>query len=364
MKEIITTGRKYRVLADKSTKTWHRISYWTKASDVEFDDGSVLEGKAFGHAMLERSKAYEVGDIAYCASAPSWVRLKCITAGKSAAKEPKGYADINTSTTQIQDGSVTFTIEDVRLTAYSKNASDNTTPSIAALNQMESESAQALQKSQNINLSVNDEGKLVFHDQDNNQTVLDYKVHDAVYSFPSDSHGETVEVGDAETHRVRYVNATSVYTNGYSEGLNNKIGNVKKIEYTYHHHTIDGTNLDSTNKTAGPYAKTKTRDKSGGCFTKPTQHVHNSRCSSYQQENSKDYNHDIHMVDGHWECTICNTKWGDLGNGKGPEGYWPKCGTRTWTETIYTCGNKPLNAKYACACGHNDGDIIAEEITL
>ena len=43
--EIIVTGRKFRKLIDEATKLWQRISFWTKASDVEFDDGSDAETK-------------------------------------------------------------------------------------------------------------------------------------------------------------------------------------------------------------------------------------------------------------------------------------------------------------------------------
>lgn len=43
--ETIVTGRKFRKLIDESTKLWQRISIWSKASDVEFDDGKNAETK-------------------------------------------------------------------------------------------------------------------------------------------------------------------------------------------------------------------------------------------------------------------------------------------------------------------------------
>lgn len=43
--EIVVTGRIFRRLIDKSAKLWQRISWWTKASDVEFDDGKTAEQK-------------------------------------------------------------------------------------------------------------------------------------------------------------------------------------------------------------------------------------------------------------------------------------------------------------------------------
>ena len=43
--EQIVTGGKWRYLIDEATKLWLRISFWTKASDVEFDDGMTAETK-------------------------------------------------------------------------------------------------------------------------------------------------------------------------------------------------------------------------------------------------------------------------------------------------------------------------------
>lgn len=43
--ETIVTGRKFRKLVDETTKLWQRISFWTKASDVEFDDGETAQEK-------------------------------------------------------------------------------------------------------------------------------------------------------------------------------------------------------------------------------------------------------------------------------------------------------------------------------
>lgn len=43
--ETIVTGNIFRKLVDKKNNIWHKKSFWTKACDVEFDDGSMLEGK-------------------------------------------------------------------------------------------------------------------------------------------------------------------------------------------------------------------------------------------------------------------------------------------------------------------------------
>lgn len=41
--ETISKGNKYRRLKDAANKVWQRISFWTAASDVEFDNGTTLQ---------------------------------------------------------------------------------------------------------------------------------------------------------------------------------------------------------------------------------------------------------------------------------------------------------------------------------
>lgn len=43
--EQIVTGRKFRKLMNETTKLWQRFSFWTKATDVEFNDGKTAETK-------------------------------------------------------------------------------------------------------------------------------------------------------------------------------------------------------------------------------------------------------------------------------------------------------------------------------
>ena len=45
MSEQIVTGKKYRILTDVAQKIWQRVSFWTKSSDVEFNDGKTAETK-------------------------------------------------------------------------------------------------------------------------------------------------------------------------------------------------------------------------------------------------------------------------------------------------------------------------------
>lgn len=43
--EVIVTGRAERMLIDKASKLWQRISKWTHATDVEFEDGKTAQEK-------------------------------------------------------------------------------------------------------------------------------------------------------------------------------------------------------------------------------------------------------------------------------------------------------------------------------
>lgn len=52
--EVVVTGRKKRRLIDKQAKLWQRISEWTKASDIEFDDGQTAEEKLGGCSFSVR----------------------------------------------------------------------------------------------------------------------------------------------------------------------------------------------------------------------------------------------------------------------------------------------------------------------
>lgn len=69
-----------------------------------------------GISVLQRNKAYAVGDIAYSASLPSYLRLECVTAGTTGASEP----DFSTPPMDsriglyITDGTVTWIVDDVR----------------------------------------------------------------------------------------------------------------------------------------------------------------------------------------------------------------------------------------------------------
>lgn len=64
--------------------------------------------------ILQRSKAYAVGDIAYSPKLPSWARLECVSAGKTADTEPSTATTVSRGGVLISDGTVTWIVDDVR----------------------------------------------------------------------------------------------------------------------------------------------------------------------------------------------------------------------------------------------------------
>lgn len=64
--------------------------------------------------ILQRSKAYAVGDIAYSPKLPSWARLECVTAGTTADTVPDTLTTVSSGGGLISDGTVTWIVDDVR----------------------------------------------------------------------------------------------------------------------------------------------------------------------------------------------------------------------------------------------------------
>lgn len=68
-----------------------------------------------GIAILQRSKTYAVGDIAYHKALPSWARLECVKAGTTAATLPdKIEHATENGGVLITDGSVIWILDDLR----------------------------------------------------------------------------------------------------------------------------------------------------------------------------------------------------------------------------------------------------------
>ena len=90
-------------------------------TDVDEDNGTVTVTKSDGTQktfkaginILQRSKAYSVGDIAYSFSLPSWAYLECTEAGTTAAAEPS-FAAATKQGTYVTDGTAEFILCDMR----------------------------------------------------------------------------------------------------------------------------------------------------------------------------------------------------------------------------------------------------------
>ena len=68
-----------------------------------------------GIAILQRSHAYQVGDIAYHKALPSWARLECVRAGTTGATLPAQIEQmVQNGGVLITDGTVVWIVDDVR----------------------------------------------------------------------------------------------------------------------------------------------------------------------------------------------------------------------------------------------------------
>ena len=68
-----------------------------------------------GIAILQRSRAYQVGDIAYHKSLPSWARLECVRAGTTGATLPTQIEQmVQNGGVMVTDGTVVWIIDDLR----------------------------------------------------------------------------------------------------------------------------------------------------------------------------------------------------------------------------------------------------------
>jgi|GEM_PF-935609 len=66
-----------------------------------------------GIAILQRSKTYAVGDIAYSKHLPSWARLECVKAGMTGASIPN-LAEVHKCGIMVTDGTAVWIVDDVR----------------------------------------------------------------------------------------------------------------------------------------------------------------------------------------------------------------------------------------------------------
>ena len=68
-----------------------------------------------GIAILQRSRSYQVGDIAYHKALPSWARLECVRAGTTGATLPTQIEQmVQNGGVMVTDGTVVWIIDDLR----------------------------------------------------------------------------------------------------------------------------------------------------------------------------------------------------------------------------------------------------------
>ena len=89
------------------------IEEHNKAPDAHADLRALIANA--GIAILQRSKTYAVGDIAYHKSLPSWARLECVRAGTTGATLPTQIEQmVQNGGVILPDGSAMWIIDDIR----------------------------------------------------------------------------------------------------------------------------------------------------------------------------------------------------------------------------------------------------------
>lgn len=88
-----------------------RLTEHNKAPDAHKDIRTAILNA--GIAILQRSKTYAVGDIAYSKHLPSWARLECVKAGMTEASIPN-LAEVHKCGIMVTDGTAVWIVDDVR----------------------------------------------------------------------------------------------------------------------------------------------------------------------------------------------------------------------------------------------------------
>lgn len=78
------------------------------------ESARVATENAMNFNMLKRNKAYSIGEIAYSSYLPSWARLECVKAGRTADTLPYPIFTVSSGGVLISDGTVTWIVDDIR----------------------------------------------------------------------------------------------------------------------------------------------------------------------------------------------------------------------------------------------------------
>lgn len=113
-------SKKYRIL--NQNNEWDRISFWTKGSDVHYDnDISTAQDLALVNNML-RNKDYFIGDMVYEKTAKPYYIFECVVNGTTAATTPSGYSSVSAGEI-VEDGDAQFRAYDIRPTTSDSGSS-------------------------------------------------------------------------------------------------------------------------------------------------------------------------------------------------------------------------------------------------
>lgn len=88
-----------------------RLKEHNKAPDAHKDIRIMIANA--GIAILQRSRTYQIGDIAYHKALPSWARLECVKAGMTGASIPN-LAEVHKCGIMVTDGNAVWIVDDVR----------------------------------------------------------------------------------------------------------------------------------------------------------------------------------------------------------------------------------------------------------
>lgn len=146
--ENIVTGRKYRILSDAVNQIWDKISFWSKASDTEANDGNTLEYKV--GAINGITDALDSEDSSIAASSVAvktlndslqWKLVQAVT-GSTAITLPASFSELLVIVGHNVSKNYAFNVPFVYLTDDAKTFTGGSSlklESITYLNQVEFE---------------------------------------------------------------------------------------------------------------------------------------------------------------------------------------------------------------------------------
>ena len=140
MTENEVTGRKYRILTNKEDDEWDRVSFWTKASDVHYNEGAGNAENNRPINIIKRNKSYERDDVVYVPSCKkTWAMFVCTTPGQTGSILPSEYSSESIGIgNSVHDGTAWFTLYSV-VPSNQLSDSSNQIPAMSLVNDVNSQ---------------------------------------------------------------------------------------------------------------------------------------------------------------------------------------------------------------------------------